>query len=253
MLAIERQNRILAYLQANQTALVSDLSREYHVTEETIRRDLEKLERRGLIRKTYGGAIYGQELEPELSVRSLDVRSEQENIIDIAKKAVELIKDGDTLMLDSSPFAIATARLLKAKNDITIVTNSLEIMVNCAYHRHVKVISTGGVVRPNELVLTGAASEQTLRALHVEKAIISCTAIHRDFGLSEENEQEAEVKRLMTRAARQIILGVENYKFDNVSFVQFLDVPHVHVIVTNDMPNLPWRDFLRQHQINLVA
>ncbi|MDR2649549.1 MAG: DeoR/GlpR family DNA-binding transcription regulator [Clostridiales bacterium] len=252
MLAIERQNKILANLQINQTALVSELSKEYSVTEETIRRDLEKLEKRGLIKKTYGGAVFGRDVGLDIPIRSRESVNQEENMY-IAKLAATQIKDGETLMLDSSDISLYTARLLKQRIDLTIITNSVEMLMNFAFVKSVNVISTGGVLQKNDYILAGAGAEYALKGFHVDKVILSCSAIHRDYGLTEANEQEAHIKRLMVGSAKQIIVAASSNKFDNVSFVNFLDVSRMHTLITNEPPSLPWRDFLKQNQIELIV
>jgi len=251
VLAIERQNKILANLQINQTALVSDLSREYRVTEETIRRDLEKLEKRGLIKKTYGGAVFGHDSNVDIPFRSRETTSQEENMY-LAKQAVSLVNDGETLMLDASPAALCTARLLRQRVDLTIITNSVEILMNFVFIKNIKVISTGGLLQKNDFALAGAAAEQVLQNFHVDKAIISCSAIHREYGLTEADEQEAQIKNMMAKSAKRTIALVAANKFDNVSFVHFLDVPQVHTLITNAPPSGNWMSYLKQNQVELI-
>ena len=251
MLAIERQNKILANLQINQTALVSDLSREYRVTEETIRRDLEKLEKRGLIKKTYGGAVFGHDSNVDIPFRSREAASQEENMY-LAKQAVSLINDGETLMLDASPAALCAARLLRQRVDLTIITNSVEILMNFVFIKNIKVISTGGLLQKNDFALAGAAAEQALQNFHVDKAIISCSAIHREYGLTEADEQEAQIKSIMSQSAKQTIALVAAGKFDNICLVHFLDVPQLHTLITNAQPSDIWVNYLKQNQIELI-
>jgi len=251
LLAIERQNKILTNLQVNQTALVSELSREYSVTEETIRRDLEKLEKRGLVKKTYGGAVFGHDGSMDIPFRNRETGSQEENMY-IAKLAVSQIRDGETLMLDSSAVSLCTARLLKQRVDLTIITNSVEILMNFAFIKSIKVISTGGLLRKNDFALAGAAAEQAIQSFHVDKAIISCSAIHREYGLTEADEQEAQIKSIMAKSAKQIMALVASNKFDNVSFVHFLDVIQIHTLITNAAPSNNWRNYFKQNQIELI-
>ena len=252
MLAIERQNKILANLQINQTALVSDLSKEYRVTEETIRRDLEKLEKRGLIKKTYGGAVYGHDSNIDIPFRNRETAGQEENM-QIARLAVSQIRDGETLMLDSSAASLCTARLLRQRVDLTIITNSIEILMNFVFIKNIKVISTGGLLRKNDFALAGAAAEQVLQNFHVDKTLISCSAIHREYGLTEADEQEAQIRSLMAKSAKQIIGLVTSDKFDNVSFVHFMAVTQLHTLITNESPNNNWKNYLKQNQVELIT
>ena len=120
MLAIERRNAILAKLSMEGKVVVSDLSREFDVTEETIRRDLEKLDNDGLAKKTYGGAVskHNSAIDLPYNVRE-NVNIDQKQ--HIAEKLCELIADGDRIMLDSSSTALYVLKRLKDKKNLTII------------------------------------------------------------------------------------------------------------------------------------
>lgn len=128
MLAIERKNEILDKLRAEQRVLVSDLAAYYHVTEETIRRDLDKLEKEGYATKTYGGAILGNSTKTDLSY-TIRNKTNVEAKNQIAAIASRLIEDGDHLMLDDSSTSLYLAKKLKEKKNLTVITNSVELVV----------------------------------------------------------------------------------------------------------------------------
>ena len=112
MLAIERKNEILSILQKEQRVLVAELSTRYHVTEETIRRDLEKLEKEGFVKKTYGGAVLNKNstIDMPLKIREKTNRKEKQKI---AQTVASLIEDGESIMLDSSSTSLMIAQELK--------------------------------------------------------------------------------------------------------------------------------------------
>ena len=143
MLAIERKNEILDKLRAEQRVLVSDLAAYYRVTEETIRRDLDKLEKEGYATKTYGGAILGNSTKTDLSY-TIRNKTNVEAKNQIASIASRLIEDGDHLMMDDSSTSLFTARRLKEKKDLTIITNSVGLVVELAGMETWTILSTGG-------------------------------------------------------------------------------------------------------------
>ncbi|HPU59193.1 MAG TPA: DeoR/GlpR family DNA-binding transcription regulator, partial [Candidatus Avimonas sp.] len=141
MLAIERKNQILAKLIMDGKVLVSDLSREYGVTEETIRRDLEKLEKEGLAKKTYGGAVRVDNLNADIPFyvrKQTNVESKQY----IASIIGSMINDGDYLMLDSSTTALYVIKHILHKKKITLITNSIEILLELSNKSGWTIIST---------------------------------------------------------------------------------------------------------------
>ena len=179
MLAIERKNEILDKLRAEQRVLVSDLAEYYHVTEETIRRDLDKLEKEGYATKTYGGAILGNSTKTDLSY-TIRNKTNVEAKNQIAAIASRLIEDGDHLMLDDSSTSLYLAKKLKEKKGLTVITNSVELVVELSGVEGWTIILTGGRLKPESLALVGDQTQQSLRRYHVDKAVMSCKGIDLD-------------------------------------------------------------------------
>ena len=145
MLALERRNLILEELQDKKKVVVGDLSRRFDVSEETIRRDLEKLERDGYATKSYGGAVLNDNVgfDMPLTIRSRkNVEAKQK----IASLAADLVHDGDHIMLDASSTDLFIAKAIKNKQKLTVVTNSIEIILELSEVPDWNVISTGGTV-----------------------------------------------------------------------------------------------------------
>ncbi len=239
MLAIERRNKILAILQKDSRVVVSDLSTLFKVTEETIRRDLEKLEKEGFAKKTYGGAIINESPNVDLPFtirKTANVANKQE----IAQIVASIIQDGDHIMLDASSTAVYIARQLKNKKNLTIITNSIEILVELSDIAGWKVLSTGGVMKEDSLSLVGYQAEKMIQSFHVDKAIVSCKGIDVDKGVTDYNEMEAQVKKLMIESSTMSILAVDSSKFDRISFTKLCDLTSINQIVTDIAPDQKW-------------
>ncbi len=241
MLAIERRSEILTKLQQDGKVLVNDLSKLYQVTEETIRRDLEKLEVEGIVKKTYGGAVLAETLNVDLPyyVRK---QTNVQNKESIASKIAELIQDGDHIMLDASSTAVYVIKKIKNLKNITVITNSIEILLELADINGWKVFSTGGSMKEGALALVGHQAEEMIDHFHVDKTIISCKGIDQEFGITDSNEPDVEIKRHMVKAAKQVILAVDSSKFDKTSFVRMGDFSQVDTIVTDSAPRQDWID-----------
>ena len=171
MLAIERKNEILSILQKEQRVLVAELSTRYQVTEETIRRDLEKLEKEGFVKKTYGGAVLNKNstIDMPLKIREKTNRKEKQKI---AQTVASLIEDGESIMLDSSSTSLMIAQELKKKKKLTVITNSVEVLIELSGCEGIKVISTGGTLRDSSLSLVGKMAQDVLEKYYVDKAIL---------------------------------------------------------------------------------
>ena len=236
MLAIERKNEILDKLRAEQRVLVSDLAEYYHVTEETIRRDLDKLEKEGYATKTYGGAILGNSTKTDLSY-TIRNKTNVEAKNQIAAIASRLIEDGDHLMLDDSSTSLYLAKKLKEKKGLTVITNSVELVVELSGVEGWTIILTGGRLKPESLALVGDQTQQSLRHYHVDKAVMSCKGIDLESGVTDSSEFHSQTKQSMLCCAKKRILILDSSKFDKVSFIDIAPLDAFDTVVTNAVPS----------------
>lgn len=239
MLAIERRNLILEKLQQEKRVLVSELSGLYEVSEETIRRDLEKLESDGYVTKTYGGAVLNENNYADLPFvvrKNTNVAEKQA----IAKRLAAMVSDGERLMLDSSSTAVFAAKYLKSKSNLTVVTNSIEILIELSDVSGWNVISTGGNVREGTLSLSGAQVEKAFSSFYVDTAIISCKGIDRENGATDSNETNAFVKQTIFSNAKRRVLAIDHTKFDQTALIKIADLDGLTHVVTDKMPSDEW-------------
>ena len=251
MLAIERRREILARLAANGKVIVSELARDFDVTEETIRRDLEKLDREGLASKTYGGAVskHNSALDLPYNIREgVNVAQKQ----CIAEKLAEMINDGDRLMIDSSSTALYVVKRIKEKKNLTIITNSVKILLELADKPDWTVLSTGGILKKGALSLTGSSAEKMINSYHVDAAICSCKGVDMSVGVTDSNENDSLIKQAMYHSTEKRILAFDSEKLDKKSFVKVCDFEEVDVIVMDRAPDEKWINFCAEKNIKLV-
>ena len=251
MLAIERRNEILTKLQEDKRVVVSDLSQIYHVTEETIRRDLEKLEKEGLAKKTYGGAVLNDSFYTDLPYtvrKKANVLSKQQ----IAERIVSRIGDGAHIMLDASSTALFVAKQLKDRKNLTIITNSIEILLEISDRSGWNILCTGGMLKEGGLALVGYQAERMFSSFHVDYAIFSSKGIDIESGIMDSNENDAQMKRLMSKAAKERILVVDYTKFERVSFVKVCEWTDIDLLVTDKEPEERWKRALEAFQVELI-
>lgn len=250
MLGLERRQKIMEKIRLDRKVYVSELAKSFKVTEETIRRDLEKLESQDLLRRSYGGAVIAESTSDELShTRRSTINSESK--LAIAEKAASLIHDGDTIMMDSSTTCQALLQRLKGQRDITVITNSIRLMSDFT-NSGFKMICTGGTMRESSCALTGSIACQTLSKYYVDFAFISCKSIDLKKGIMESNESESRVKSVMMQQARKTILLVDHSKFDKTAFVKCDDFEHIDTVVTDDAPSKEWQEYFSEHHISLI-
>lgn len=251
MLAIERRNAILEKLQAERRVVVSELSILFDVSEETIRRDLEKLENEGYAIKSYGGAVLNENANLDLP---FNIRKNK-NVIGkqkIAELLSDIIHDGDYLFLDASSTAVAIAKAIKHKKDITIITNSLEIAIELLEVPDCKVISTGGEIVSTAFGLVGHVTDKIIRSYYVDKAIVSSKGFELEKGFTDSDERHANNKRSMLESAKMKILAIDSSKFDRVAFAKIGDLRDITMIVTDEKPAEEWLKKMEEYQVECI-
>jgi len=230
---------------------VSKLSEKFDVTEETIRRDLDKLEAKDIAVRTYGGAVLNNEkLNEDIPFyrrASINLESKQ----NIALKALDFIKKDTTLLTDSSSTVMEVLKLIKNRTDITIITNSVEALHELN-QSDLNILSTGGIFRKNSLSLLGLVAKNTIKNYHVDIALISCKGIDKSNGIMDSNDEEVEIKKQMIKQANKVILLVDHTKFDKISLVKLFDFNNIGYIITDEEPRIEWMDFLQSYNIKVI-
>ena len=251
MLAIERRNDILAKLQADGRVVVSELSQRYQVSEETIRRDLEKLDNEGLVTKSYGGAVLNENTNIDLP---FNVRKNQ-NVIGKQKIAAlikEMVCDEERLILDASTTAVFIAKELKERQKLSIITNSIEVLMELFDVEDWRVISTGGLAKAGSFALVGPQTDKVLKSYHVDKTIISCKGLDLVKGLSDSDDLHAHSKKVMLEVATEKILAVDSSKFGEIAFAQIGKLSDVTKVVTDKRPDEQWLEAFEELNIECV-
>ncbi len=251
MLAVERRNLILEKLQDEKKVVVSELSILFDVSEETIRRDLDKLDKEGLATKSYGGAVLNENtsLDMPFNVRKKrNMRGKQA----IAELVSELIGEGEHIIVDPSTTAVAIVKALKSRKRLTVITNSIEVLVELSDVSGWDVICTGGTLRENYLALVGPKATDLINSFHADKVILSCKGIARENGITDSNEMFSQVKQTMLKSAKQRILAVDYTKFDNVAFSQICELSAIDMVVTDVRPSGEWMDYFAEKGIECL-
>ncbi len=251
MLAIERRRKIISRLNANGKVIVNELAREFDVTEETIRRDLDKLDKEGIASKTYGGAVSknASALDLPYNVRE-GVNVEQKERI--AERLSEHIRDGERLMVDSSSTALYLIKKLKDKKNLTIITNSVKVLLELADKPDWTVLSTGGMLKKGALSLGGSSAEKMINSYHVDTVVISCKGLDMSFGVTDSNENDCRIKQAMLESAERRILALDSEKIDKKSFIRICSLADIDIIATDSEPSEAWLSFCEKNEIDMI-
>lgn len=252
MLAEERRQQIIALLEAKGAITVADLCNQFGVSEMTVRRDLAALESEGLLRRVHGGAVSarGRSYEPPFLTRSGKYREEKRRI---ARAAVDLIHDGDSITLDVGTTTLEIARLLTDKQNLTIVTPSLHIANVLANQRGIRLILTGGILRVGELSMVGHLAEQAFSEFYVDKLFLGIGGVDLEAGLTEYNLEDAQVKRAMLRSAKECIVVTDSSKLGQIAFAAVAPLTAMDTLITDDGAGPAFLARLKEQDIRVTV
>jgi DeoR family L-fucose operon activator len=244
MLNLDRFKRIEKLVNERGSIRVSELSQLCEVTEETIRKDLDRLESEGRLIRSHGGAlsIQGESPETPYFEREAENKTEKKQI---ALEALNHIQLDDCIALDASTTAWYMAQQMPDIR-ITVLTNSIKVAVELSKKTSIKVVSTGGILSPNSLSFVGPLAVSALKQFHVNKAFISCKGVHLERGISETNELQALVKHTMITLADEVYLVSDYSKFGAQAFALVAPWSQIQHVITDQKTDKGYLDQLRQ-------
>ncbi len=249
MLAEERRKKIMERLRSDNKVVVNELSALFNVSGETIRRDLDRLCRDGAVIKSYGGAVLSDGVDLPFQTRKRRNINEKRQIAALAET---LIPDGGRIILDASTSAVFIAKELKRKKNLTVLTNSVEIMLELADMPGWEVISCGGQLRSGYLALTGSRAVEFFRSFNADAVVFSCKGIDIWRGVTDGLDDFAQIKKAMIASSRLKILAADSSKFGNAAFAHIADVNELNTVVTNAPPDENWRLFFDERGVNCL-
>ncbi|HVP55776.1 MAG TPA: transcriptional repressor AgaR [Candidatus Eisenbacteria bacterium] len=228
----ERRRAIVDFVNRNGRALVRDLAKTYDSSEITIRRDLELLHNRGLIYRTHGGALpirAGAESDRNLTEREMQHPREKQLI---AAAAAKMVKEGQSVVLDSGSTTTAIARALREFQHLTVITNAINIASELS-GTAIDIILTGGMLRPNSYSLVGPIAEESLRRLKADILFLGVDGFDTQTGVSTPNLLEAQLNRLMVQIATRVIAVCDSSKFGRSSLSSIVPLSNLHGVITD--------------------
>lgn len=233
----ERHAQILEMLDADGKVLTNVLAGLFAVSRETVRRDLLNMERGGTLQRVHGGAVAsakGFAPEPAFAER---LQTDADTKLAIGQKAAALIPSGATILVDAGTTTLAFAQMLAQRDDIRIITNSIEIAQTPGVVERCEVLLLGG--RPHRDV-PGTFGEITLSEIDrflADFAVLSPVGVHAERGLTDYDLNEAEVARKMMQRSRQTVILCHSAKFGVESRVSICRMDEIDHLVTDTRPD----------------
>ncbi|EAS2575380.1 DeoR family transcriptional regulator [Salmonella enterica] len=249
----ERREQIIQRLRQQGSVQVNDLSTLFGVSTVTIRNDLAFLEKQGIAVRAYGGALIcdsnNSGIEPSVEDKSsLNTALKRS----IARAAVELIKPGHRVILDSGTTTYEIARLMRNHTDVIAMTNGMNVANALLEAEGVELLMTGGHLRRQSLSFYGDQAEQSLQNYHFDILFLGVDSIDLERGISTHNEDEARLNRRMCEVAERIVVVTDSSKFDHSSLHKIVDTQRIDMIIVDEGIPVESLEGLRKSGIDVI-
>ncbi|MEI7027779.1 DeoR/GlpR family DNA-binding transcription regulator [Paenibacillus sp. y28] len=253
MFAIERLNKIKELLLRDKRVDVFELSEMFNVTEVTIRRDLDKLERSGYLVKIYGGAVLKENdpLQPLAPEPEPDDSADEEKQM-IGRIGSHMIENGDAIYLGPGTTCLEIARNIKDKR-VTVVTNDLVTAYHLRDRAGIKVIVTGGDLLPSSSTLTGGFALQALNGIFINKAFIGVKGVNFDSGYTVQSYEEALVIHEVMKISSEVIVAADYTKYNCTGFAKLGDLTMAKKVITNKQVPPEYKKYFFEHAVKLYT
>jgi DeoR family transcriptional regulator of aga operon len=248
---VERRRIILEELQQNKQVNISELNKHFGVSQVTIRKDMRYLENKNLLIRSRGGAMLPLKVGEDLSVEKRKVLNLSHKKA-IAMAACSLIKEGDTIIMDSGTTLMQLAEQFKKFKKLTIITNALDIAFKLSEFHNLKVIVPGGVFRTKSFSLVGVTASENFRNYRADKYFVSADGINKD-GIYTSNLEEGQIAKIILSNTKENIVLLDSSKFDRESIMNFGSLSAIHTLVTDKKIPIQYLNLLKDLGIKVIV
>lgn len=257
---IKRIEEVEAYIRQVGSVSIQDLCDEFHVSINTIRRDIDTLVQSGRVKKVYGGVIaLGQSEEDasapqtrelmDFEVRNREYRDEKK---EIARRAAEFVNHGDTIFLDSGSTTLQMIPYLAEKKNITVVTYSIPALAELAKYPQIRAVALPGVVLGRTASLVGSSTCQALQQFNCSKAFMGCTGLSLTRQLTNATFEEFGVKQTALQQSKSHYLLADHEKFGHAALMTYGNISDMDYVITNEEPEQEYLEYFKEHRVELV-
>lgn len=250
--ALERRNRILEILDAEKRVSVSKLAVRFQTSEATIRRDLRKLEKQSLIRRTYGGALLID--GPGLSI-PIDIRTKEHSAEKtvIGRMAASFVENSDTIIMDASTTSLSMVEHMQGLENLRIITNCATTATRLIESLHQDVYCAGGKVMETNMAMVGQAAIEFISRYSARKLFLSCWGISSKDGLMDLFEEEANLKKMMISRADKVYLLCDSSKFERRAFCNVTTFKTIDYLITDKKPDRTFTEILNRADVQIIT
>lgn len=250
MTSSERQKRIIELVSRNKSVQINDLVELFDVSVMTIRRDLAELEEKKYIKRVYGGAVLNEEELNKPYFPRAAINSHVKDLI--ARKAVELIKDDDTIILDLGTTVLQVSKHLEGIKDLTVITCCIPAITELEKYPDITVYTLGGELKRDNHAFLGVNTEEEIQKYCADIAFIGVAGISFEFGFTNYYHQTASLCKKVMKQAKKVVLLADSTKFDKAksAVVGKLDV--IDTIITDDGIPESYLSYFKANNIEVI-
>lgn len=256
---IKRIEALETYIKTVGSVSIQQLCEEFHVSINTIRRDIDTLVQKGKVKKVYGGVVAVGETEDDstpltrelmdFQVRNREYLMEKK---DIARKAAEFVNHGDTIFLDSGSTVLQMIPYLADKKNITIITYSIPAIAELALYPQIRAIALPGIVLGRTASVVGNSTCQTLKQFNCSKAFMGCTGLSLSRNLTNATFEEFEVKQVALQQSKIHYLLADHEKFNHAALMTYAEIGQMDYLITNREPEEAYKACFKEQNVTLI-
>jgi len=253
LLVEERRRRIMEILEAQERVTVEELVSRFGVSAVTIRGDLDALAEAAALIRSHGGALKRIDAPEDVPVMVKETLHHPEKVR-IGHAAAHMIRDGETVMLDSGSTTMEIARQIKflQVKSLNVITNALNVAMELVNLPHVHLIMIGGILRQMSYSLTGPHAEQALKGLYADRLFLGVDGLDPDIGLMTPDVLEAQLNAIMIQVSREVVVVADSAKFQRRSLSVIAKIDSVHKVITDSGITPEMVAALRAHNLEVL-
>lgn len=250
---VSRRAKILDELEKTGQVSVKELSKMFDISEVTIRNDLSQLEKQNMLIRARGGAIkikfQRMAIDPSISDKQKEFQREKQLI---AKEAVKLIEEGDTIVLDSGTTTTEIAKNLEQFKNLTIITNALNIASILSDYEGVAIFMPGGSLRKKSLSLVGVLADENFEKFYCDKLFLGADGFNTTHGMSTPNSEEAHLNQIMIKNSKKVIVVADSRKFERRRFAFIGPISDIDIVITDSAIKVEDKTRLEQNGVKVI-
>lgn len=247
LLVVQRRDAIKAMLLEKESVSINEVIDRFGISVETARRDFDALADEGFLNKIYGGATLKNRTAVQPSAELIS-HTFSDGKRRIANRAARFLKQGDTIFMDSSDTVFHLCEFIMDM-DITVLTNSLQVINTLSNSRTVKLIAVGGRFMQTQNAFLGPTARDYMKNFLVDRAFITSKSIDINRGLGSSDDGVADIKKTVIECAAEVCLMVDHSKFSKLSFAKFASLKDIDVLFTDELLTEEWKAALSENGI----